>query len=165
MRSDASRRYYHEEWNRLEDDDRRFFEYLCLEIFQADLSWDLVMRKREGMREALDGFDFRRIQRYDDERLEELGADPRVVRNRRKLAAIRDNARSFSRIVAEDGSFLAWLRSDPERDLDAWVLRFRSRFAFMGPEVVREFLESAGVLGPDGSWTDAFSNAIENADR
>ena len=142
------RTYYEEEWGRLIDDDVRFFEYLCLEIFQAGLSWELIIRKREGMREALDGFDFRVIAQYDDATIGTLMTDPRVIRSRVKLEAIRNNARAMRGIIDARGSFLRWLEENRKDSIDAWTKLFRSTFRFMGPEIVREFLESSGVIPP-----------------
>lgn len=165
VRSEASRRYFREEWGRLEDDDRRFFEFLCLEVFEAGLSWDLVMRKRDDLRAALDGFDFVRVARYDDARLAALLDDPCVVRNERKLGAIVRNARAFEAIVRAEGSFLAWLVRNAQRDRDGWLRLMRSSFSFVGPELVREFLESSGVVALDGSWTESFADAVESGSR
>lgn len=158
------REYYEREWGRLIDDDVRFFEFLCLEIFQAGLSWETIIRKRDGMREALDGFDFRIVSAYPDARIDALAQDPRVIRYRLKLEAIRSNARVFCGLVDEHGSFLAWLSTDPEHDLDGWVNRFKRTFSFTGPEIVREFLESSGVITADtNEWTEAFTGRISNA--
>ena len=152
------REYYENEWGRLIDDDVRFFEYLCLEIFQAGLSWETIVRKRDAMREAMDGFDFHVIARYDDERIDELMDDDRVIRYRLKLESIRHNARVFGNIVEEHGSFLTWLEKNAQDDLDGWVKLFKKTFRFTGPEIVREFLESSGVISTDGTMTSAFRN-------
>jgi DNA-3-methyladenine glycosylase I len=156
VRSELMREYYRTEWGRLIDDDTRFFEFLCLEIFQAGLSWDLIIRKREGMRDALDGFDFRAIARYSDEKIGSLSSDARIIRNRRKLEAIRSNARTFRSITDTHASFLAWLRANEQDTLDAWTALFKRTFRFVGPEIVREFLESSGVLETRGLSTIAF---------
>lgn len=155
------RAYYEREWGRLVDDDRRFFEFLCLEIFQAGLSWDTIVRKRDGMADALDGFDYRVIANYSDERIEELTNDARVIRYRMKLLAIRSNARVFVSLVDEHGSFLSWLAAHRAEGLDGWVKLFRKTFTFTGPEIVREFLESSGVIAASSlGWTEAFSSHI-----
>jgi DNA-3-methyladenine glycosylase I len=144
------RTYYEKEWGRLIDDDERFFEFLCLEIFQAGLSWETIVKKRDGMRHALDGFDFTRIARYDDAMIERLCSDVRVIRHRMKLEAIRSNAQVFSEIIDEHGSFLVWLTKNGQDSLEDWIVLFRRTFSFMGPEIVREFLESAGVIDTEG---------------
>lgn len=155
------REYYEAEWGRLVDDDVRFFEFLCLEIFQASLSWETIIRKREGMRDALDGFDPSVIANYDDARLDELTSDTRVIRHRSKLEAIRYNANIFLELSNEHGSFVSWLASDPPNELDGWIKRFKRTFRFTGPEIVREFLESSGVIeAGSNAWTDAFASHV-----
>ena len=140
-------RYHDEEWGILRDDDTRFFEYLCLEIFQAGLSWDTIIRKRPQMRAALCSFDFSRIANFSEHDVDRLMTDTRVIRHRTKIEAIIENARIFERIVSEHGSFLKFLEEHKQDSLDAWIALFRRTFRFMGPEIVREFLESAGMIG------------------
>ena len=90
---DALYRAYHdEEWGRPIHDDRRLFELLVLESFQAGLSWYTILAKREGFRAALDGFDYRLIAAYDNAKVEALMQDTRIVRNRRKILATIQNA-------------------------------------------------------------------------
>lgn len=156
VRSDLMREYYRNEWGRLVDDDRRFFEYFCLEIFQAGLSWETIIRKREGMRESLDGFDYASIARYSDAKLGELCSDALLIRHRGKLEAIRYNARVFTGIVDGNGSFLSWLRANEQDSLNEWTHLFKRSFRFMGPQIVREFLESSGVLDTNGMTTVSF---------
>ena len=151
------RSYYENEWGRLIDDDVRFFEYLCLEIFQAGLSWETIIRKRDGMRDALDGFDYRVIALYPDAKLDDLLLDDRIIRHRGKLEAIRYNAGVFVRIIDEHGSFLSWLRADSQGSIDGWIAVFKDTFRFMGPQIVREFLESSGVITTEGTLTSTFT--------
>ena len=162
VKSPLMREYYENEWGRLVDDDRRFFEYLCLEIFQAGLSWETIIRKRQGMREALDGFDYAIIARYSDAKLDTFCSDARLIRHRGKLEAIRHNAEVFAGIVDEHGSFLAWLRSNEQDSLDDWMRLFKRSFRFMGPQIVREFLESSGVITTDGRVTGSFRRATHD---
>ena len=150
------REYYEKEWGRLIDDDVRFFEYLCLEIFQAGLSWETIIRKRDGMRAALDGFNHAIIAGYSDARIHELCSDERVIRHRQKLEAIRYNAQVFRRIVDEHGSFLKWIEANRQGSLGSWTRLFKRTFSFVGPEIVREFLESSGVVDTDGMMTEPF---------
>lgn len=152
------REYYESEWGRLIDNDIRFFEFLCLEIFQAGLSWETIVKKRKGMRVALDGFDFSVIATYDDTRIEALMLDARVIRHRLKLESIRENARSFVHIVETHDSFLAWLRANKQDSLESWTRLFKRTFRFMGPEIVREFLESSGVITTEGIPTQFFKS-------
>lgn len=138
--------YHDEEYGFPLSDDQRLFERLCLEIFQAGLSWSLILRRREGFHQALDGFSVDRIAAYGEADLARLLADPRVIRNRRKLAAIRDNAIHIRRMRTEHGGFAAWLAAHHPRRESEWTKLFRGHFRFTGPEIVREFLMSIGYL-------------------
>ena len=101
---------YHDlEWGVPEHDDRRLFELLILEGFQAGLSWECVLMRREGFRQAFDGFDAERVALYGPEKLRQLMEDARIIRNRLKIEAAPVNARAFLGIRREYGSFDAWL--------------------------------------------------------
>lgn len=93
------------EWGVPLHDDRALFEMLILEGAQAGLSWLTVLRKREAYRIAFDGFDARKIARYDDARMALLLANEGIVRNRQKIQAAVENARSFLAVQKEFGSF------------------------------------------------------------
>src|SRR5690348_9162937 len=88
-------RYHDEEWGVPQHDDRRLFEMLILEGAQAGLSWDTILNKRENYRAAFDGFDARRIARYEEHKIESLLSDSGIVRNRLKIGAAVTNARVF----------------------------------------------------------------------
>jgi len=97
---------YHDfEWGRPVHDDRRLFEMLILEGAQAGLSWITVLKKREAYREAFDNFDAHKIVLYDDAKIEELMANPGIIRNRLKINSAITNARLFLEIVERHGSF------------------------------------------------------------
>jgi DNA-3-methyladenine glycosylase I len=102
-------RYHDEEWGVPVHDDRTWFEFLILEGAQAGLSWEIVLRKRERYREVLDGFDPARIARYGDSKVKQLLADPGIIRNRLKIAATIQNAKSFLAVQKEFGSFDAYI--------------------------------------------------------
>lgn len=86
---------YHDiEWGTPLHDETRLFEMLCLEGAQAGLSWTTILRRRDGYRAAYEGFDAARIAAYDDARQEQLLGDARIIRNRAKIRAFRDNARA-----------------------------------------------------------------------
>ena len=102
-------RYHDEEWGRPHYDDGYLFELLVLESFQAGLSWECILNKRESFRTAFDGFDCRKVAAYTQEKMDALAADPSTVRNRRKIAAAVNNARIFLTIQEEFGSFSNYL--------------------------------------------------------
>jgi len=97
--------YHDEEWGVPVHDDRRHFEMLILEGAQAGLSWETVLRKREGYRKAFKGFDPKKVSLMTDEELEEQLKNPEIIRNRLKVFAARKNAIAFLEIQKEFGSF------------------------------------------------------------
>lgn len=101
--------YHDAEWGVPCHDDHRLFEMLVLEGFQAGLSWECVLNKRDGFRQAFDGFDATVVARYSDEKLEQLRQDSHIIRNKLKIRAARMNARVFLAIREEWGSFDAYL--------------------------------------------------------
>lgn len=107
-------KYHDEEWGVPLHDDIRQFEFLMMEVMQCGLSWDLMIRKREVFRACFDGFDFDKIARYDEADIERIMQIPNMIKSRRKIAAIINNARCFQKIRAEFGSFdkYIWSYSD-----------------------------------------------------
>jgi DNA-3-methyladenine glycosylase I len=101
--------YHDEEWGVPVHDDRTWFEFLLLEAAQAGLSWDTILKRREGYRAAFDNFDPAIVARYDARKVEALLADTGIIRNRLKLAAAITNARAFLAIRDELGSFDAYI--------------------------------------------------------
>ena len=143
--------YHDEEYGFPVGDDVVLFERLCLEIFQAGLSWLIVLKRRHGLRSAFSGFDPRRIALYGTLDRERLLADPANIRNRRKIDAVIENARRVLVLTESHGSFAAWIDGHQNegagrRTKESWVALFRSTFQFMGPELVNEFLMSIGHL-------------------
>lgn len=138
--------YHDDEYGVPIEDDRALFERLCLEIFQAGLSWLIVLKKRPALVAAFDGFDPDRVAAYGPAEIERLMGDAAIIRNRRKIEAVIGNARKVIEIRAAEGSFSAWILRHHPRDKAEWVKLFRRTFAFTGGEVVGEFLMSIGVL-------------------
>lgn len=101
--------YHDEEWGVPLHDDTRLFEFLILEGAQAGLSWQTILRKRENYRKALDGFDAKKIARYDTRRIAKLMLDAGIVRNRAKLEATVLNAKAFLDVQREFGSFDSYI--------------------------------------------------------
>ncbi len=102
-------RYHDEEWGVPVHDDRLLFEFLVLEGAQAGLSWDTILKKREQYRVAFDNFAAAKIARYTQAKIEQLLADPGIVRNRLKIAATIHNAKAFLAVQAEWGSLDAYI--------------------------------------------------------
>lgn len=97
--------YHDQEWGVPVYDDRKLFEFLILETFQAGLSWITILRKRENFRKAFDGFDYKKIAHYSEDKIQELLQNPGIIRNKLKVRAAVSNAQAFIKIQGEFGSF------------------------------------------------------------
>src|SRR5258707_7187127 len=96
--------YHDKEWGVPVHDDRNLFEMLILEGMQAGLSWSLILKKRAGYLQAFDAFDAHKVARYNEQKVQELLANPEIVRNRLKIQATIHNARSFLQVQSDYGS-------------------------------------------------------------
>ena len=101
--------YHDVEWGTPEHGDKKLFEMLLLEGAQAGLSWTTILKKRENYRKAFDGFDYKKIAVYDDAKVELLLDDIGIIRNKLKVAAAIQNAKSFLEVQKEYGSFDAYI--------------------------------------------------------
>lgn len=101
--------YHDEEWGVPVYDDGSLFEFLILETFQAGLSWITVLRKRENFRKAFDNFDYKKIAKYDQVKIDALLQDAGIIRNKLKVHATITNAQAFMKIQAEFGSFSKYI--------------------------------------------------------
>lgn len=158
-------RYHDEEWGRPSTDEARLFEKLCLEGFQAGLSWLTILRKREAFRAAFRGFDVNTVARFDGADVARLLGDAGIVRHRGKIESAINNARRVQDLRREHGSFAAFLwrfappagvaavperLSDlptrtPESEALAKALK-KAGFSFVGPTTVYAFMQSMGMV-------------------
>jgi DNA-3-methyladenine glycosylase I len=138
--------YHDEEYGFPLAADNELFERLILEINQAGLSWLLILKRRDGFRQAFEKFDIEKVANYGAAEVARLLADPGIIRNRLKVAATIENARRILSLRAEHGSFKAWLDVHHPLAREDWVKLFRKTFKFTGPEIVGEFLMSTGYL-------------------
>lgn len=152
-------RYHDEEWGVPVHEDGKLFEMLLLESFQAGLSWECVLNKREAFRAAFDGFDPEIISRYGEEEENRLWQDPGIIRNRRKIRAAIRNAGVFLEIRQEYGSFDAYLwhwtdgkvlyeRGNTRSELSDRVsedLKKRG-MSFVGTTIIYAYLQAVGVI-------------------
>lgn len=139
--------YYHaHEYGFPATDERVLFERLALEIMQAGLSWEIVLKKRAAINAAFDGFDADKVADYVDGDMRRLLADSGIIRNRLKIAAVIHNARQIIGLRESHGGFGGWLAAHNPRDKAEWVKLFRGQFKFMGGEIVGEFLMGIGYL-------------------
>jgi DNA-3-methyladenine glycosylase I len=157
--------YHDREWGVPAHDDRVLFEFLILEGAQAGLSWDTILKKRENYRAAFDGFDARKIARYDRRKLQALMRDAGIIRNRLKIAAAVQNAKAFLAVQKEFGSFDQYIwqfvggkprrnawgaeqsvpASTDESDAMSKDLKKRG-FTFAGTTVCYAFMQATGMV-------------------
>ena len=102
---DIYEKYHDEEWGVPVHDDKKLFEFLILETFQAGLSWITILKKRENFRLAFDAFDYSKVALYSEDKIQELMHNPGIIRNQLKIRSAVSNAISFMKIQEEFGSF------------------------------------------------------------
>ena len=157
--------YHDQEWGQPLHDDRALFELLCMETYQAGLSWETVLNKRQAFREAFHGYQIQAVAEMTDAQLEALLDNPAIIRNRAKIFATRANAQAFLQVQEAYGSFDAYLWSFVEgktivNDVPDYHLApaktalseklsqdLKKRgFKFTGPVAVLSFLQAAGLV-------------------
>lgn len=152
-------RYHDEEWCRPNFDDKYLFEMLILESFQAGLSWECILNKREEFRKAFDGFDIDKICNYDDKKIEELLANEKIVRNKLKIKASINNSKIFKQIQKEYGSFYNYLKTFTNRKTIYEINKTTSNLSdniskdlqkrgmkFVGSTIIYSYLQAIGVI-------------------
>lgn len=127
-------------------DDNELFCRLILEINQAGLSWTTILKKQENFRKAYHDFDIRKVAGYREKDIHRLLNDAGIIRNRLKVNAAVENAKTILAIQKEAGSFKNWLDLQHPLSKDEWTKCFRKTFRFTGGEIVNEFLVSTGYL-------------------
>ena len=127
-------------------DEKVLFERMALEIMQAGLSWEIVLKKRAALKKAFDGYAVAKVAAYGQADIDRLLADEGIIRNRRKIEAIIANAQVILTIRKDSKSLAQWLNAHHPQAKKEWVKLFRKTFRFMGPEIVGEFLMSLGYL-------------------
>ncbi len=127
-------------------DDNELFGRLILELNQAGLNWEIILRKEKAFRKAFHGFDVRKVASYSEKDRQRLLNDAAIIRNRLKINAAIENAKVIVELQKEYGSFEKWLEYHHPRQLQEWVKLFKKTFAFTGGEIVNEFLSSIGYL-------------------
>jgi DNA-3-methyladenine glycosylase I len=127
-------------------DDNELFGRLIMEINQAGLSWETILRKEAAFRKAYDGFDVQKVAAYNEKDRERLLADAGIIRNRLKINAAIENAKAILQLQKEHGSFEKWIEHHHPKTLQEWMKLFKKTFKFTGGEIVNEFLMSTGYL-------------------
>lgn len=143
---DVHRVYHDTEYGFPVDDDDRLFERLVLEINQAGLSWQTILKKRSGFIAAYDEFAVSKVAAYEERDFERLMSDAGIIRNRLKIRAAIHNARVVLEFKVVHGSFKSWLDLQHPLTREEWTKLFKKTFKFTGGEIVNEFLTSTGYL-------------------
>ncbi len=161
--------YHDNEWGVPEHRDEMLYELLILESFQAGLSWECILNKREAFREAFDGFDIDKVREYGEDKIAALMDNPAIIRNRRKIEAAITNSRIFKEIQKEYGSFdsYLWSFADGKTVIEPYTLRTTSPLSdaissdlknrgmkFVGSTVIYAYLQSLGIINAHGSECD-----------
>ena len=127
-------------------DDDELFCRLILEINQAGLSWTTILKKQKGFRKAYHNFQIKKVAAYKEKDFERLMNDADIIRNRLKINAAIENAKTILALQKQFGSFKNWLLQYHPKTKDEWTKIFKQTFRFTGGEIVNEFLMSAGFL-------------------
>ena len=127
-------------------DDNELFCRLVMEINQAGLSWETILKKEESFRKAYHNFNIKKVAAYTETDRERLMQDAGIIRNRLKINAAIENAKTILQLQKQYGSFQKWLEHQHPKSKEKWVKLFKATFKFTGGEIVNEFLMSAGYL-------------------
>ena len=138
--------YHESEYGFPNTDERVLFERLALEIMQAGLSWEIVLKKRKGMNKAFSLFNVNKVAAYKAKDIQRLLKDANIIRNRLKIKAIIENAKRVQKLRKSHKGFARWIEAHHPLTKAEWVKLFKSQFLFTGGEIVGEFLMSIGYL-------------------
>jgi len=157
--------YHDTEWGVPVHDERQLFEFLCLEGAQAGLSWETVLKKREGYRQAFDDFDIHKVAQYSEQKLQSLLINPEIIRNKLKIKSVVTNALAVIKIQKEQGSFDQYIWSfvkgktiqspwqnmaeipatSKESELMSRSLK-KQGFKFVGPTICYAYMQATGMV-------------------
>jgi len=172
--------YHDEEWGVPVHDDRKLFEFMVLDAFQAGLSWSTVLRKRENFRKVFDNFQPEFIAHYDDKKIKSLLADAGIIRNKLKIAATVTNAQKFLEVQREFGTFDKYIwqftgskmkvnkwknltdipASSSESDAMSKDLKKRG-FKFVGTTICYAFMQAAGMVNDHMVYCNRWQEVID----
>ena len=152
-------KYHDEEWGKPVYDDNKLFEMLLLESFQAGLSWECILNKREAFKKAFDNFDYEKVSNYNEVKIEKLLNNKDIIRNKRKITATIKNAKIFMKIQKEYNSFSNYLwhftnnkiiyetgkTTSPLSDTISKNLKKRG-MKFVGTTIIYSYLQAVGIV-------------------
>jgi DNA-3-methyladenine glycosylase I len=145
-KDNVHRRYHDKAYGFPIHEDEELFCRLILEINQAGLSWDTILKKEENFRKAYHNFDIKKVARYKEKDRTRLLNDAGIIRNRLKVDAAIHNANVILELQKSHGSFKNWIDAHHPLKKEEWVKLFKKTFRFTGGEIVNEFLMSTGYL-------------------
>jgi DNA-3-methyladenine glycosylase I len=140
------RTYHDTKYGKKISDDNELFGRFILEINQAGLSWDIILKREAEFELAFDQYNFDKIARYSEVDIERLMNNKGIIRHRKKIEAVIHNANQVIALRKEYGSFFSWIDSVQTKNTEEWVKLFKKNFKFVGTEIVKEFLFSIGKL-------------------
>ncbi len=162
---ELSKKYHDREWGVPCKNDARWFEYLVLDAAQAGLSWLTILKKRDGYKKVFDNFDYKKLAKWSDVKLERALKDESIVRNRLKVYSVRKNARAFLEVQKEFGSFNKYIWSfSKNKIVDGKIKSMKNvpaktelsdtiskdlkkrGFTFVGSTIIYAFLQAGGVV-------------------
>ena len=163
--NELMKEYHDKEWGTPQHDDRMLYELLILEGMQAGLSWKTVLQKRDNFRKAFDNFDYNKIVRYKENKIENLMQNEGIIRNRLKIQSVITNAKSFINVQEDFGSFNkyiwdfvnnksvhnSWKKLEdlpPNTELSNRISKDMKKrgFKFIGTTIIYSFLQAIGVV-------------------
>jgi len=158
-------KYHDEEWGVPLHDDRKLFEYIILDAFQAGLSWNTIINKRKNFKKAFDNFDAKKIAKYDSRKINELLNDAGIIRNKMKINATVQSAKAFLEVKKEFGTFDKYIWSFTKgktidnklTDLKKMLVKSKESdemsadlkkkgFSFVGSTICYAFMQAAGMV-------------------
>ncbi len=173
--------YHDKEWGVPVHDDLKLFEFLVLDAFQAGLSWSTILKKRENFRKAFEGFDYKKIAKYDQKKIDELLKNEGIIRNKLKVNATITNAKAFVEVQKEFGSFdkyiwqftgskmiinkfKTWKEIPPNsKESDTMSKDLKKRgFKFVGSTICYAFMQAAGMVNDHETGCFRYKEVSEN---
>ncbi len=137
--------YHDTDWGVPAKDDNELFERLSLQVFQAGLSWKIILYRRKAFFTAFSKFEITKVAKYGEKDVERLRTDKSIIRNKLKILATIENAKRILRLQKEFGSFQLYLDQIPN-DLSTLQQELKKTFKFVGPEIARMFVMNLGII-------------------
>ena len=137
-------------WGKKISDDDKLFEIMSLQIFQAGLTWRLILTRWDAFRKAFKNWNIDKVSSFNSDDVERLLNDASIIRNKMKIEACIDNARIIQTIKIEHNSFCNWFYNELEgENLTVLQKKLKKKFKFIGPEIARMWLMASGRISPD----------------